>query len=304
MLKTNVASLAAAVVLALSPLCMIRAEDKVALEKLRARTAVSKISQEEFTNCFADLVRLESKGAKVSVEGPLALRIKMADNFEIMAYLDNPWGRSKDNPSVRFDALMAQYQALEETRKVDPKANEINCLIPLVKDAEYVNTINRWNASAPHPEKLACEPLVGDLYLVYAIDRADSMQMANTSDLSKYKLDRAAARQRAWSNFIRTHGRPRIESGNGIHYLVGDGITESSWLLDDKFWSAQAKLFKSGTLSAMVPARDAVIFVEGNDRAAIDKMRNAALAIFDRGDHVISKKLFAWNGGKWSAISQ
>jgi hypothetical protein len=302
--KSSVVSIGAAVILAITPLSTCKAGQDAQLEQLRARAAAKSLTQEQFTDCFADLVRLKNKGAKISVEGPLTVRIKFADNSESLSYLDNPWGRSKDDPSVRFDVLTAQYKALEETQKVDPKANEINCLIPLVKDAEYVNITNRMMGSAPHPEKLACEPLVGDLFLVYAIDRTDSMQMASMSNLSQYKLNAVAARQRAWSNYVRTHGRPRIESDNGVHHLAGDRITESSWLLDDRFWNAQAKQFKSGTLSAMVPARDAVIFVEGNDRAAVNKMRNTALDIFNRGDHVISKMLFVWNGGKWTAVNQ
>lgn len=304
MKKTKLASFVAAVLLIFSPLSASKAGPDNQLEALRARTAARALTQEQFTDCFAELVRLRDKGAKVTVEGPLQVKIRFADHSDCMSYLDNPWRRGKDDPSSRFDALLAQLKALEETKKTGEAANEINNLIPLIKDAEYVKNANGMMSSAPVPQKLACEPLFGDLYLVYAFDRPESMQMANTSILSQYKLSGNAARQRAWSNFTRTHGLPRIESDNGIHYLVGDGTTESSWLLDDKFWNAQAKLCKSGRLSAMVPARDAVFFVEGNDRAAVDRMRSAALRIFDRGDHVISKMLFAWNGGKWTVINQ
>jgi hypothetical protein len=171
-------------------------------------------------------------------------------------------------------------------------------LVPTIKSAA-------WLAGVP-PADLAAEPLVADLFIVYAFDRLSSISYASRAQLAALQISAPELRPLSLDN-LRARLPPQLGTrGDGkSSILIAGGSYESSLLLLDHVWDHLATVL-AGDVVSCVPARDICLFtgtgVEGG-LASLISARDRIIAGGSPGS-LISPTLLRRQAGAWVELER
>src|SRR5262249_51649306 len=158
---------------------------------------------------------------------------------------------SRAPPDEREGTLRRYLAAsIETARATDGElpAPSRSDVVPTIKSSE-------WLAGLPTKE-LATTPLVADLVVAYAFDRAQSMRYASRRELEALGLSTSELPAVALVNLRARLPRQLGTRGDGKSFLfVAGGNYEASLLLLDEVWTQLAPNMP-GDLIACVLARD------------------------------------------------
>jgi uncharacterized protein YtpQ (UPF0354 family) len=211
-------------------------------------------------------------------------------------YLDNLWAEFRgQDPAARVDAFQRYLRgfltALENPAKEQVCRDRI---VPTIKDSEYFAIIKDTSA-------LLREHLVGDLWILYAIDYPDTIKTLSASERDKLGIQQEELRTLAIENLRNV--MPEIQQhGDGPWYLLtAGGDYVASILLLDSVWS-QLENAVDGDIVAVVPSRDVLLFTGSRSKEGIEQIRARARAICESGGHLISETLIRRSSGRWSVF--
>jgi hypothetical protein len=242
--------------------------------------------------------------ATVSVAGDLHLKLVDEEERAYELHLDNVWrecrGEAEGCPSVdRFVRMSSQ--TFEQSAGAAARPERVRAL---VKDAQWVEMVKEKMAGAPEPGQnaIVMRPLLRDLWVVYAIDLPDGIQMMARRNLEELRLTEDQVHALALANLdalgeIPHEPHPDATGVRVVH--VGDSY-EASRLLPVRRWAALAEAL-GGSLVAVAPTRDYVLFTGAGDAAALARMRRLAARLMEEEGHPISATLLRWTPKGWVA---
>ena len=152
----------------------------------------------------------------------------------------------------------------------------------------------RESKKAQAPEPLS-EPFTGDLTIVYAEDRQNSMRFLTTRDDVG---DRAKLHDLALVNLGRL--LPKIEmrpGADGLWLISAGGDYEASLLLAGGIWSS-GQIKVDGDIVVAVPAKDALIVTGSRNSAGVARLRKLA-AELAAGPYGLTSTLQVYRNGKF-----
>jgi hypothetical protein len=184
--------------------------------------AKDSLSKEEFCQCCKDAVADLFPDAQIEPGDSFdEFRVLRTGREPNTVFLENIWRQCRKEPESRVSQVERFLRALVSTMGDNDALPERTCIVPMIKDEGYLNAFpNRAGADVP----FANEHLVGDLWIVYAIDLPDSMKTLQKTQVSELGLDPSALRRLAIENLRRI--LPPIEQhGEGPAYMLTAGGT-------------------------------------------------------------------------------
>lgn len=234
--------------------------------------------------------------AALTSPGANAVQVAVDGGEPLTFYLDNLWSELRgQNPAARLDAFQRYLRTFLTTLQ-GPAKEEIrkDRIVPTVKDSEYFAVLK--DASS-----LLREHLVGDLWILYAIDLPDSIKSLSPTQRDQLGIKDTELRALAMANLRNI--LPEIhQHGDGPSYLLtAGGDYVASLLLLDDLWS-QLEDAVDGDIVASVPSRDVLLFTGSRSKEGIEEIRAKARAIHEVGGHIISQTLLRRSLGGWKVF--
>jgi uncharacterized protein YtpQ (UPF0354 family) len=169
-----------------------------------------------------------------------------------------------------------------------------------LKDEAYMRKVRELLASAP-PDKaqdnaILAQRFAGDLWIAYVLDRPSSTSLLTHADLKKLELQEAEVAALALANLRKAcpeaAAKPLPDLPGVWAVEAGDSYEAARLLLPELWAPHKAKL--KGDLIACAPIRDAVLFVDSEDRKALQAMQLLVDQLVAAEAYPLSKKLLRW----------
>lgn len=265
----------------------------------RKRLASPDLSSLQFTDLIAEEIRRVVPDVKVTLLRPLELKVKNYMGAEVKMGLHNAWQGCHDNPSLRESEARRIVDSLKGhlTGRRKPPKPSARTLVPLIKSSSYMAQIKQQTGGQMTP---LAERLAGDLWVIYAMDMPDRVAIVSQKQGLAMGLDPVSRRALALKNLRRVL-KPAKRHGKGPIFLItAGGMYESSMLLLDEFWPAQAQAVQ-GDVVAAVPNRDVLLFTGSKSKRG---MANICKLIIKQGGgaYHISNMLLIRTNGVWRAL--
>ncbi len=250
-----------------------------------------------FTDAFAAAATAAMPSATVTVKGDLAVDTRRAGGGTTTSDLRNAYERYLQDPPHLYDIIGRYVGVLAETAEKANAAVDRSRIIPVLKSQRWLAGVleaARESKKAQAPEPLS-EPFTGDLTIVYAEDRQNSMRFLTTRDDVG---DRAKLHDLALVNLGRL--LPKIEmrpGADGLWLISAGGDYEASLLLADGIWSS-GQIKVDGDIVVAVPAKDALIVTGSRNSAGVARLRKLA-AELAAGPYGLTSTLLVYRNGKF-----
>lgn len=198
-----------------------------------------------------------------------SITVSTADGGKYAAYLDTAWQEYQNTPEALDAIITARLNAMVQiVVGITMNAGQI---YPNLKSAAWLEGAKQLqDEHLIEASELLSQPLAGELHLVYMLDRGYAMSNLHRSDLAELGIaDEAALQQIALAN-LRQYSAGRAENhdyDSGIHRLVLDGFLDASLILILPQLTGIGD-HPDGIILA-VPARDALLYCDAGDSAAI-----------------------------------
>ncbi|HEU5413322.1 MAG TPA: DUF1444 family protein [Candidatus Angelobacter sp.] len=214
-------------------------------------------------------------------------------------FLENMWRQCRDDVESRVSHVERFLRALLTTLSNNEGLPDRSCIVPTIKDEGYFHI---YGDHAREEVPFASEHLVGDLWIIYAIDSADSMKTLQKSHVKELGLDSGALKNLAINNLRRI--LPPVEQhGEGPAYmLTAGGDYVASLLLFDELW-AELKQQISGDVLAAVPSRDVLLFTDSQSNEGIKQVKASIAKVMDSGGYLISDTILRRTADGWSVAT-
>jgi uncharacterized protein YtpQ (UPF0354 family) len=265
------------------------------------------LTPQAFTEAAAGAARGALPSAQVTVAGNLQLETRSAAGEQITTDLHNAYETYLRAPERRDEVIRAYIGVLVESVTFGDAKTTLDRtrIVPVLKPQRWVDGARQAQSDAkgdnkpdtkvdPKPEILT-DPFNGELAIVYAEDRPQSLRYLMTTDDVG---DRAQLRELALGNL--QHMLPKIEMRQGadhIFLIEAGGNYEASLLLADGIWSS-GQIKVDGDIVAAVPDRSALLVTGSRNRDGLARLRKMAaeLAI---GPYALTPSLFVYRDGKF-----
>jgi hypothetical protein len=231
--------------------------------------------------------------------GPTSFDAKLPDGKAVRVYIDNAYQLYLQDPAS-LDAVIARH--LQGLADSDETATaDLDQLVIIVRPTTYLT-----DSAAPGADlskSLPTRPFAGDLSLFLAVDSPTTIRTASTDDLARWRIDTAAAWQRAYAN-IKPRVGPlqmfRLRDDNGASGIGAEsGLAPSVLALPQMCGPEAAEGDNSQVV--LVVSRDAFLFgVPGDADSMARFWREAKAAI--AGDATLSLTPVTCKKGAWISV--
>jgi hypothetical protein len=179
---------------------------------------------------------------------------------------------------------------------VQRNVTEENLLV-VVRTKDYVDYINQQSDGA------VSGPLVGELYVLYMADGADTMSPIKTTEMTGKTLPEL--RKIALSNVRKW--LPKIKNDEAIgpillYYVEGNTMLSSSLVLLDEFW-AMVKASVSSDVYLALPRRDQLFIMDAKYQDALPALHKLIELTAQDGFNLLSNHLYRRRNRKLEVVS-
>ena len=250
--------------------------------------------KEEFFLLYSKLLQERMPECTIEFSGESSLRIVRPNGKESTAYLDNLWLKYSQDFEDRTELIEKYVRLYQDLGREEPLLDKQN-IVAIIKDSEYFKQF-------PESMDLVTEHLCGDLWIVYAEDKLETIKNLNRESLTQAGVDEKELRSIALENLKRI--LPPAEChGDGPWYLLTAGADyAASLLLFDNVWDQVADMVR-GKVVATVPTRDVLMFTGSESKEGLDGMRTKSQELCRTGPYSISESLIVRNAGKWTMFN-
>lgn len=265
---------------------------------LSAQAASAVLSPEAFTEEFRAALAAALPDATITVEEPLHLAIKPAQDEMARAFLNNAYDEYSGNPGAKADVIARYVASFAETTKGSGPLNPQQ-IVPVIKDRAWSKEMQRSAKASgvARPVEQVIEELNEDLVIVYAEDTPQNIRYFPPADLQEAGVQKDKLRALAISNLRRLVPSPEAVNGPLISMMTG-GDYIPSLLLFDELWSAD-KLNVQGEIVIAIPTRDVLLFTGSNNKEGVKKLREVARKAHADGPYSLTDRLFVYRAGKF-----
>lgn len=253
-----------------------------------------KLNPREFTELYLDSLKVKIPQNDYHIVMDLLI---ISKTNSTQFFLNNAYSEYLESP-YQLGAIMSHYLASTATALLTNN-NEIiiDNIVPIIKPIGYMDEVKRLTNRKSMP--FIYEKYNDQLIIVFAQDKALSLDYLNTSDFDKLNVSKEALLNKSIENLNKKINQKLKRVGsNGVYTLTIGGDMESSLLLLKEVWTKE-NLPVNGSLIIAVPNRDLVLVTGTNNKWGIDKIKKFAKEGYTQGQYPISPKLFKWNGHKF-----
>lgn len=266
----------------------------------RDALAKDELSKKEF--CELCLVAMSDLFPDIVVEPGESydqFKVGRKDREPITVFLENIWRQTRHAPESREQGVERFLRVFGRLSSSASELPQLNCIVPMIKDEGYFD-VSRKLSKEDAP--FANEHLVGDLWIVYAIDTPDSMLTLQRSHLSDLGLEVSELKELAVTNLTRI--LPPIERhGEGpVYMLTAGGDYVASLLLLDDVW-AELQHETSGAILAAVPSRDVLLFTDSSSKEGLEQMKATISRVMESGGYLVSNTILKRSDTGWEVFS-
>jgi uncharacterized protein YtpQ (UPF0354 family) len=226
------------------------------------------------------------------------LRLSHGEEKPMTISLGNLWRNLKELPEGRADEAERFLRVISAPSLRSKDLPDLKNIVPTVKDAEYLATARHQDGTL----NFFHEHLVGDLWIVYAIDSPEHISTLMLSQIAELNLDKSSIRALATNNLRRI--LPPVEQhGDGPMYMLtaGADYVASLLLLDDLWHQFQAET--EGDIVAAAPSRDVILFTSSASSEGLSALRKTIERIVSRGSYLVSSSMLRWGPDGWRGFS-
>ena len=261
----------------------------------------------QFTEEFANQLRISMPALQVEIIKSLQLKLTMAGGKESTSFLDNAYDAYQADPKLKKDIIHTWVQSCMETA-IDSQSSEIldrTCIVPVIKDRPWLEEIKKSleDRGAKKVPENVYEDLNADLIILYAEDSPKNIRYFGPDDLKKAHIDRKELRGLACQNLERLLPKIERQGTNGLYMLTAGGDYEPSLLLFDSIWTGLQKEV-NGDVVVAIPTRDLLVVTGSNDRPGIEKLKQIVQQATARGPYQLTTKLFVYHSGQFVEFAE
>jgi len=171
-------------------------------------------------------------------------------------------------------------------------------IVPRIKNEQYRKFLIENGLPESHLELM--EPITGDLYLTYALDKGSMFEMLTPSHLETLGISAKNLKQLAAENFKRIVPTVNLQKYGAFYDVQTGHNLEACLVIDDEFWNKEAKNLK-GKLVASVPHRDHLMFCDASDTDALAGLKEFTAKFYNetQDNHSLSSNLYSWTPNGW-----
>jgi hypothetical protein len=249
------------------------------------------------TREMAATLRQKLPSAKITIEGPLTLKVEGDVSMAGQVNLDRVFAFCSENAAadcavMKRDFVSGIVESQSET--VVTKAS----LRLVVRPQEYVDEMQVAMTAAGKGQRVISIPVADGLAAVLMADFPRSARTVSSDDLPDLSLEQEEALTLAKAQLLRA--LPPLPAAAEVRKTL-TGVTDvdyaASIMLSDG-WDALAKEVGPGLFLAIPDDRFALIGV-ADGTAAIAKLRSMVADDFKRAQRGISPEIYRRMGGKW-----
>lgn len=248
-------------------------------------------SKDEFLLLYSKLLQERISGSSIEFVGESTIRIVDQHGRESKTYLDNLWLKYANRTEDRAE-LIKKYVRMAMNLTSSDMIGTKKDIVAMIKDLEYIQMLH----------KQVIEHLCGDLWIVYAIDRPETIITLDYDSMSALFVSEGELRALAVENLKRI--LPEVERhGEGPWYLLTAGSDYvASLLLFDETWDQLTETV-DGDIVATVPTRDVLLYTGSKSVSGLSAIRERSVELKNSGSHAISDSLILRDGGNWTIFN-
>ena len=180
----------------------------------------------------------------------------------------------------------------------EPVGRRASRLEPRIKHEHFFRHLL---ASGVPPDQLPlAQKFCGELYVTYAFDLPDHLEMATPPLLQEVNVTPNDLPDVAMSNLMRELKEPKFVNKDGVQFAHTGGGREAVMLLFSGLWNHLQPQF-NGEIVATVPRRDSLLLCGSRNAEGLAELRRATRQVFESQDdaHRLSQQVMVWRDGAW-----
>jgi hypothetical protein len=250
-----------------------------------------------FTAHVAELYQRAMPRMTIKIAGPLTLTISGCPH-PTQANLDSAYSFCLRNPRDCEQVLTSYVAKMAAAFSQFDRPVTRERLRAIVRPSAYVEAAEKMFSGKGDP---IAEPLVGDLWVMCAVDAPTAIEIMKPSDLKKLNLSQDEAltlcKKNAAAALPPLAPSKRDYPTPGVNIVTGDPYA-SNWLIFPERW-VQIARDHHGDLLVAAPGPDAVIYTSGKREVSLDSFAEAAAFISLRAEKQLSTEVFRWSATGW-----
>lgn len=239
--------------------------------------------------------------AEISVVEEFEISLVLPDRETQTIYLDNAFhAYSAEDPERRHELIARYLRSWVAITK--PQEIALDMVVPMVKSRAWLSDMqDALTDASSGVSLLLSEPLNDELYIVYAINSADSIAYASSEQITGLGLQAQELRAEAIRNMRGLIPGITIERGPLVSMVVAGGDFEASLILFPDLWEREAARMKGRPVFA-IPARDLLLFADSANAQGIDELRALAVRMHGESTYPLTSDLFIATEGRFEFL--
>jgi len=250
-------------------------------------------TKDEFSLLFSKLLQERLPSFTVEFISESELRVRNAEGKEATTYLHNLWLKYSRETEDRSE-LIEKYARMAENLHAEEAPVNRDTIVAMIKEAGYLKTINPM-------AKTMSEHLCGDLWIIYAVDRPETVVTLGQDDMTSAGVSEGELRALATKNLQRILPEVECHGDGPLYQLTAEMGYDASLLLFDSMWEDLADSVE-GQIVATVPSRDVLLYTGSASPAGLREMREQSQIVANSAPHAVSESLIVREGGKWAVF--
>jgi uncharacterized protein YtpQ (UPF0354 family) len=262
------------------------------------------ISEAEFTEAFAHILRQSSPRLRVTIRGPLELKLVLDDGTDQTAFLENAFTEYQAHPDLRNEVLEKFAAGLLETINHPKGQIDPTRIVPVIKDAAYISEVRRALESRGHDAgkfSQAHDVYNSELVVLYAEDTPNNMRYLTDDDVTELGIEPSDLRQLAIENLRRLLPDVKMAGDNGVFLMQAGGDYEASLLLIDSIWSS-GQIEVDGEIVVSIPARGILVVTGSRNKPGLRTVRELAAKTAAEAAYRLTSQLFVFRSGRFEVF--
>jgi uncharacterized protein YtpQ (UPF0354 family) len=242
------------------------------------------------------LIEIRNPDKRIEFESESEIKVIAADGKSGSMSFLNLWIECERSPEQRAEIVDRYIRVLFSAGSDRPELSTKSVMV-LVRDIQYCNSI------AKEERDLVTDHLLGDLWVILAVDLAESINILSAEKHASLGLEKKELIRLGIENVERIVGRMEFSPYGECFTLACESIDyASSVLLLDSVWDQAANLI-AGDLVVAVPARDTVLFTGSANAKGLKEIREAANYVTSTGHHLVTETLMKRVDRGWKLFS-
>jgi uncharacterized protein YtpQ (UPF0354 family) len=262
------------------------------------------ISAAEFTEAFAHILREKMPGLKVTICGPLELKLVGKGGGEQSSFLENAFTEYQAHPDLQTEVLEKFTSALRETMEDTHEQIDRTRIVPVIKDATYIEDVRRALESRGHDAAAAAQAYDrynSELVVLYAEDTPMNMRFLTEENVRELGIERNNLRALAIQNLRNVLANVEVAGDNGLYLVSAGGDYEASLLLMDSLWTS-GQVEVNGEIVVAIPARGVLVVTGSENKPALKKVRELAVKTAAEAAYRLTPSLFVYRNSRFEVF--